>query len=288
MQLTSIPRVGHISKEEFVRDYVKPQRPVVIEKFSSEWPAYSKWSLDYIAEISGDKVVPLYDDRPVDYKEGFNEPHAKMKMSEYISLLKAKPTNYRIFLYNLLKEVPQLQQDFKYPKLGLRLLKKLPMLFFGGTNSSTFMHFDIDLANILHFHFSGKKKCIIFPPNQTKYLYKIPYSLISREDIDFDNPDYKKWPALKLAKGYVTELNHGDMLYMPEGYWHYMKYVTPGFSMSLRALPRSAGNFSKALYNLFFMRYYDSLMRKISGEKWLSKKLNKAVVLTHRKNKIKD
>ena len=25
---------------------------------------------------------------------------------------------------------------------------------------------------------------------------------------------------------------------MPEGYWHYMKYITPGFSMSLRALPR--------------------------------------------------
>ncbi len=287
MVLREIQRVSKISKNEFLEKFVLPQKPVVVESFSERWPAYEKWDLDYISNLSGEKIVPLYDDRPVDYKEGFNEPHAKMKMSEYIKLLKTKPTNYRIFLYNILKEVPQLQHDFEYPKLGLRLLKKLPMLFFGGTNSTTFMHFDIDLANILHFHFAGKKKCIIFPPNQTKYLYKIPYSLISREDINFDEPDLKKWPALKMAQGYKTNLNHGDMLYMPEGYWHYMKYLTPGFSMSLRALPRSTGNFTKALYNLFIMRYFDSFMRKIQGEKWLHNKLNKAVELTHSKNGIK-
>ncbi|SUA32187.1 Uncharacterised protein [Myroides odoratimimus] len=27
-------------------------------------------------------------------------------------------------------------------------------------------------------------------PDQTKYMYKIPHALISREDIDFDNPDF--------------------------------------------------------------------------------------------------
>lgn len=286
MVLKEIDRVSSISKEAFLRDYVKKQKPVVVENFTKDWPAYSKWNFEYIKEVAGDKIVPLYDNRPVDYKEGFNEPHAQMKMSEYLDLLESKPTNYRIFLYNLLKKVPILQKDIKFPKLGIRLFKSMPMLFFGGTSSYTFMHFDIDLANILHFHFHGKKKCIIFSPDQTKYLYKIPYSLISREDIDFDNPDYKKWPALKKAKGFTTELNHGDMLYMPEGYWHYMKYITPGFSMSLRSLARSPKNISMALYNVFFMRHYDNLMRKVKGETWLNSKLEKAIKHTHKINGI--
>lgn len=281
MKLEEIPRVKNISKVDFLKNYVIPQKPVVVEELTSDWPAYKKWNLNYIKEIAGDKTVPLYDDRPVNYKEKFNEPHAKMKMAEYIDLLLTKPTKFRIFLYNIMKEVPSLQQDFRYPNLGLRLLKGLPMLFFGGENSSVFMHYDIDLSNILHFHFHGKKKCVILPQNQSKYLYKIPNSLISREDIDFDNPDYTKWPALKYAQGYVTELKHGEMLYMPEGYWHYMKYITPGFSMSLRALPRSFKNFSKACYNVVIMRNYDNLMRKLKGEKWLKYKLEKAITNTN-------
>jgi len=105
----------------------------------------------------------------------------------------------------------------------------------------------------------------------------VPHSLISREDIDFDNPDLEKWPALKHAKGLVTELNHGEMLYMPEGYWHYMKYVTPGFSMSLRAFPRGIANLSKAAYNVFIMRHFDNMMRKWKGQKWIDYKNQKAI-----------
>jgi len=282
MNLQEIPRVTTISKEDFVKHYVKPQRPLVIEKLSEDWDAYNKWHLDYIADIAGDKEVPLYDDRPVDYKDGFNEPHAKMKMLNYIELLKKEPTNYRIFLYNLMKEVPSLQKDFKFPNIGLRLIKSLPMLFFGGENSKVFMHYDIDYSNILHFHFHGKKQCILFSPEQSKYLYKIPHSLISREDIDFDNPDYNTWPALKKAQGYITNLSHGEALYMPEGYWHYMKYITPGFSMSLRSFPSKPKNLAKAIYNVLIMRHFDIVMRKLKGQAWIDYKNEQAVIKTHK------
>ncbi len=243
--LQTIPRVKTITKADFIKHYFKPQKPVVIEQFIDDWPAYTKWNFDYIKSVAGHKTVPLYDDRPVDYKDGFNEPHAKMKMSEYIDLLKKEPTKFRIFLWNILKEVPELQNDFSFPDFGLKLMKGLPMLFFGGKDSYTFMHYDIDLANIFHFHFQGEKEIILFDQNQNNYLYKIPHALITREDIDFSNPDFEKWPALKQANGFKTTLKHGEILYMPEGYWHYMKYVTPGFSMSLRAIPRNPKKFRK-------------------------------------------
>lgn len=283
LQLTEIERVKTISKEEFYKNYVVKQKPLVIEKLTEDWPAYEKWKLDYIKNIAGDKEVPLYDDRPVTHKDGFNEAHARMKMADYIDLLQSKPTNYRIFLYNLMQQVPSLKLDFKWPDIGLRLVKQLPMLFFGGENSKVFIHYDIDYSNILHFHFHGKKQCILFAPDQTPYLYKVPHALISREDIDFDNPDLEKWPALKQAKGLICNLGHGEMLYMPEGYWHYMKYLTPGFSMSLRAFPRKFTNLGKATYNIFVMRNFDNLMRKWKGQQWIDYKNEQAVIRTHKK-----
>jgi hypothetical protein len=284
--LDEIPREKTISREDFVSRYVKPQKPVVIERLIEDWPAYEKWSLDYIKEIAGEKTVPLYDNRPISSKYKFNEPHLHMKMAEYIDLLRSEPTKYRIFLYHLMKEVPQLQKDFSYPKIGLKLLKQIPMLFFGGQNSKVFMHYDIDFANILHFHFHGRKECILFPPSESKYLYKVPHALITREDIDFNDPDFQKFPVLKKARGYVTQLNHGETLYMPEGYWHQMTYLTPGFSMSLRSVPRSVTNLSKAVYNLAFMRYFDNYMRKWRGQKWIDYKNEQAIKKTHKKNKI--
>ena len=282
LNLQDIPRVENIGKEDFINKYLKPQRPVVIERFVADWPAVKKWSLDYMKEIAGDKIVPLYDDRPVDYNDGFNEPHAKMKMSDYVDLLNREPTKYRIFLWNILKEVPELQQDFSFPDFGLKLMKGLPMLFFGGTNSHTFMHYDIDLANIFHFHFQGKKRCILFDQKQNPHLYKIPHSLITREDIDFSSPDFERWPALKNAKGWSCELGHGEVLYMPEGFWHHMQYLTPGFSMSLRAIARNPKNLSKAVYNVFIMRSLDNLMRRIKGQKWIDWKNEQALVRTNK------
>ncbi len=281
MQLQKIDRVESITKEDFLKNYFKPQKPVVIEKFIEDWPAFKKWNLDYISQVAGDKIVPLYDNRPVSHENEFNQAHAQMKMRDYIALLKKEPTKYRIFLWNILKEVPILQKDYSYPDFGLKLMKGLPMLFFGGRDSYTFMHYDIDLANIFHFHFHGKKEVILFDQNQNDFLYKVPHSLIAREDIDFANPDLEKWPALKNAKGYITNLEHGNVLYMPEGYWHYMRYITPGFSMSLRSIPKKPQNLARAVYNIIVMRNFDNLMRKFKGQKWIDWKNEQAIVRTN-------
>lgn len=282
MKLKEIDRVKSLSKEEFFQCYYKPQLPVVMEHQVAHWPAYSKWNLDYMKKVAGNREVPLYDNRPVNHNDGFNQAHARMRLSEYIDLLKSEPTKYRIFLWNVLKEIPELQEDFDFPDFGLPVMKSLPMLFFGGKDSYTFMHYDIDLGNIFHYHFEGKKECILFPQSQTPYLYKVPHSLITHESIDFGDPDLDRWPALKQVEGYRTHLAHGEVLYMPEGYWHYMRYISPGFSMSHRAMARNPGNLAKALYNVVVMRYYDNLMRKIRGREWIEWKNREAVKRTHR------
>lgn len=277
-----IDRVKHITPKAFVNQYVKPQKPVVIEQLIEDWPARKLWSFEYFKEIAGELEVPLYDSKPITSKYMYNEPQAKMKLRDYIDLLLNEPTDLRMFLFNLIKERPVLQEHIQMPEIGLNLFKSLPFLFVGGQDSKVFMHYDIDLANILHIHLYGEKRCLIFPPSETKYLYKVPNSLKTNDGIDFSNPDFKTYPALAMAKGYTTELSPGETLYMPEGYWHYMHYKTPGFSISLRSLPRQPKHLGQAIYNVSVMRLYENIMRKTRGDKWLRQKQKESVENTHK------
>jgi hypothetical protein len=276
-----IERVKKLTKEEFIKNYYKPQKPVVITNQIEDWPAFTKWNFGFLKKNAGDKIVPLYDNRKTDYTKKVNEPDLKMTMSEYIAILEKGPTNLRIFSYNLLEEVPAMKADMKWPDLDIYMLKNLPLVFFGGQDAKVFMHYDLDFPNLFHVQFEGKKECVLVDPKETKYMYRLPYSWLCHEDIDFDNPDFEKFPALKKVKPYITNLQHGEMLYMPEGWWHYMKYLTAGFSLSLRSLAGRPTNLMKGIANVAFIRYYDNWMRKHKGQAWLDYKEAEAIRRTN-------
>ncbi len=276
-----IERVERLTKKEFIENYYKKQKPVVITNQIEDWPAFTKWNFDFLRQVAGDKMVPLYDSRKTDYTKKVNEPDFTMTLSEYIDILEKGPTDLRIFLFDLMKDVPSMKADMKWPDLGIHLLKSLPLLFFGGQDAKVFMHYDIDFPNIFHIHFEGKKQCVLVDPKETKYMYRLPYSWICNEDIDFDHPDFEKFPALKKINPYITYLQHGEMLYMPEGWWHYMKYLTPGFSLSLRSLAGRPKNLIKGFANVAIIRYYDNWMRKRKGQAWLDYKDEESIRRTN-------
>ncbi|PPL03747.1 cupin-like domain-containing protein [Parapedobacter indicus] len=268
--LEPLERIQPISKAEFIHRYYRPQRPVLIENLTNSWN--SKWTFDHIKSLAGDQTVPLYDNKPAQGKESVYAPVTTMQFGEYIDLLKTQPTDLRIFFYTLKDHCPQLLEDFEYPDIGLTFFKRLPALFFGGGLSKVFAHYDIDLPDNLHIHFEGNKRVVLFGPEQSTHLYKVPFSIHNIDKIDMDNPDFERYPALKHAKGYEVYMKHGDALYMPSGWWHYITYLDGGFSMTLRALPRTPKRFLKMIYNVSMMRLIDNTMRKIQGQKWLDYK----------------
>ncbi|PKA83234.1 Cupin-like domain-containing protein [Ulvibacter sp. MAR_2010_11] len=284
----SIPRVKNISKEEFLKQFYKPQRPVVIEDLSKDWPAFEKWNLDYIQSLAGDQIVPLYNNVPTKGRKKSVVPAKKMKLYDYIDILKSGPTDLRMFFYNVLTKMPELTKDFRYPDIGLKFFEKLPVMFFGGEGSKVLTHYDMDLADLVHFHFHGTKSVTLFAPDQAKYLYKVPFTVHNLETIDMDHPDFEKYPALQQARGFKVEMKHGDALYMPSGYWHYITYLDGGFSITLRAFPRKPKKLLKLLSNLLFMRNFENGMRYLFGQKWTDfkenwvlQKLNKRYYKTH-------
>ena len=278
-QIKTIPitRVKNISKEEFVKNFYKPQRPVLIEELTKDWPAYEKWDIDYIQSLAGEQVVPLYNNEPTKGRKKSVVPAKKMRLYDYLEILKSEPTDLRMFFYNVLQKMPELTRDFSYPDIGLPFFKKLPVMFFGGKGSKVLAHYDMDLADLLHVHFHGHKRVTLFAPDQARHLYKVPFTVHNLEVIDMDNPDFDKYPALQLAEGISVDMKHGDALYMPSGYWHYITYLDGGFSITLRAFPRKVKKLGKLFSNLLFMRNFENLMRYAMGQQWVDYKEKRMV-----------
>ena len=262
LSLSPIDRVEHISKADFIINYLKPRRPLVISKATKTWPALQKWSFEYLKDAVGDQVVPLYDSSKADPAKPINASAAEMKFSDYIDLIQKEPTDLRIFLFDPIKHAPKLLEDYRSPTdLMGGFLDKYPNMFFGGKGSITFLHYDIDLAHIFHTHFNGRKRVILFENKWSERLYKIPFATYALEDYDIENPDFNKYPALDGVEGHEIILNHGDTLFMPTGYWHWMKYLDGSFSLSLRAWDSSWAIKAKSLYNLAIQRKFDNFMK---------------------------
>lgn len=276
--LTQIDCVDDISKEDFEKNYLNARRPLVIKNMAKNWPAYEKWSMDYLKTVVGDKTVPLYDSSKADPSKPINASAAEMKFADYIDLIKTTPTDLRIFLFDPIKQAPKLLQDYIAPKnLMGGFLDSYPNMFFGGRGSVTFLHYDIDMAHIFHTHFNGRKHVILFENKWKERLYQIPYATYALEDYDVENPDFNKFPALKGVKGVEAYLEHGDTLFMPTGYWHWMKYLDGSFSISLRAWDKSWAVKVKSLYNLTLQRKFDDFMKGNFKEKYMAWKEQLAI-----------
>ena len=260
--LKPIDVVDDISQEDFREKYLKPRKPVVIKNMAKKWPAYQKWTMEYMKEVVGDVTIPLYDSSKADPSAPINASAAEMKFGDYIDLIQKEPTDLRIFLFDPIKFAPKLLDDYISPKdLMGGFLDKYPNMFFGGKGSVTFLHFDIDMAHIFHTHFNGRKHILLFDYKWKDRLYQIPYATYALEDYDIENPDFSKFPALDGVEGIECFLEHGDTLFMPTGWWHWMKYLDGSFSISLRAWDKSWAIKAHSLWNLTVQRKFDNFMK---------------------------
>jgi len=279
---TTVERCGALSEKEFVAKYKETATPVILTELMEGWPARSKWSVDYLDAVAGENIVPVYSSKPARDKQHQHAAEQTIKLSEYLSMLKAGENDLRMFFYNLLENVPTLLNDIKYPELGLKFFKRLPVLFVGGRGARVQMHYDIDLADLVLCHFGGPKKVMLISPEQSKYMYRVPYSFSALADVNFENPDFDKYPALQQIDAQWADLEHGDALYIPSGYWHYVIYQDIGFSMTLRAFPTKLKGRLSLIKNIFFTRLVEGFMRKCFGQRWNDRNERLAVALTHK------
>lgn len=272
MQLQPIERVSGLTRRDFEEEYLKKSKPVVFTDIAPKWEATEKWTFKWLQDNYGHLEVPLYDNNFRKPGKDYLTPKIKMRFGDYLEIIQEGPTELRMFLYNIFKHAPELTNDFSMPTVTDGWLKNIPMMFFGGQGAKVDLHYDLDCASVFITHFQTVKKVILFGPDQGDYIYQHPFTVQS--EVELDAPDFEKHPALKYAKGYETDLGHGETLFMPHLWWHYMYYTVGGFSLSLRR--HSAYTFARGSFNVARHLIVDKGMNMMLGKKWTAYKANKA------------
>ena len=181
------------SKLDFFRDYAFRSRPVVIEKAVSSWPAMKKWTMEYLSEQYGEKLVhiKLTPDGVFEGVEsatlwsGYRQdwiPDAVRSQLPYLDLVVVRPATSEMKFSDFLDFIasgnqslsayleyssipyymPKLQQDiFELPFIeGSLEVRQLNMWLSDG-NTLGKLHFD-PFDNLLCQVYSGSYNLLLF------------------------------------------------------------------------------------------------------------------------------
>ncbi len=92
-------------------------------------------------------------------------------------------------------------------------------------------HFDA--ADNLACVAAGRRRFVLFPPEQVGNLYVGPFDVtpagVPVSTVPLDDPDLNRWPRYSdaLAAAEVAELEPGDAIYIPYLWWHGVQSLAP-------------------------------------------------------------
>lgn len=198
--------------------HVRRRIPAVFRGMAAEWPAVHKWSLSYIASLSPGLPVQLV--------QGNREKNATQfttsTLGDYIELLErdSRPEDEQVYLkeFDLLKTFPELASDLRREQLFPPGAIKSSSTWIGPAHARTGLHYDL-LDNFAVL-IAGKKRFYLARPGAV-------------EQAGLLSPKYDAWARLSLVgveelathnttgdDFFVVDLEPGDMLYVPAGWWH--------------------------------------------------------------------
>ena len=253
MTLLEVDRRTGLTKKEFQEEYLRPNKPVVFTDLTQDWTALNKWTAEFFKQEYGSLKVPVFSSNYSKPGKGYMSSDGELPFKEFIEITEKGHTDLRLFLYDIFDPAPELLSDFTFPTIMNGFIKRFPFMFFGGEGSEVTMHYDIDCANVFLSQFIGNKRIILFAPEQSRKIYHHPFTV--KTLIDPKAPDYERFPALRNVEGYETILRHGETIFMPSRYWHYMHYLDFSFGLALRSHSsmgtRLRGGFNIASHFLF-------------------------------------
>ena len=78
---------------------------------------------------------------------------------------------------------------------------------------------------IRFFQVKGKKRFLLFSPDQFTSLYPYPvgHPHDRQSQVDLDAPNYQRFPKFRNINALEAILEPGDVLYVPTNWWHHVE-----------------------------------------------------------------
>jgi histone arginine demethylase JMJD6 len=234
-----VARCSDLCRRDFAREYLTPSpRPVILTDALSSCKALGKWTPDYFGEHYGHVEVTI-DGRTMSIRA----------LADAIRV--SSPERPAPYLRNsLLSRWPKALQDDVTPLprctegnwLDSRLFPsreslKYFELYIGGQGASfPVLHFDGLHTHAFIMEIYGEKEFWVYPPDQTAFLYPRPGAGSGKSQIDdVEHPDLERFPLFAQARGTRFRLKAGETLFVPAGWWHTTRLLTPAISVSVNS-----------------------------------------------------
>mgnify|MGYP000377363487 CR=1 FL=1 len=101
-------------------------------------------------------------------------------------------------------------------------------LWFGPEGTHTSLHHDKNNNLLIQVH--GRKRVYLVSPAQTPLLYN---TTLCFSPIDLSCPDLERYPLAEHIQPYEVELNAGDALFIPAGWWHQIESLSISINLSM-------------------------------------------------------
>jgi histone arginine demethylase JMJD6 len=240
IRLNGIDRLrwDRLDRRVYVREYLNAARPVIVQGAIDHWPALGKWTPEFFRTRHGSLEV-VAEGRP-------------WKLGELIDrILVSTPGNPAPYLHNQLmsKWPPELSADISpMPEctrpnyLESRLFPSRAVLtyieaYIGGTGAKfPNLHYDGLHTHAFLMQLYGVKEYLVFPPDQSRYLYPRANNAGATSIPDIEDVDLSRFPLFSQAEGSRFDLHPGETLFVPGGWWHTARILTTAITVSINGV----------------------------------------------------
>lgn len=223
--------VDTITPQDFKRNYIDTNTPLLMRKVTANWPAMQKWSFDFFANLTLPKRVFLEMNNVL---QG-NGQYDVMEYGDYIRRMadeSGPPPKGYLSVFRVFNAFPHLMNDVDFSILSQFKVKTTAKGWIGPAGTVTGYH--VDWGDNLLAQICGRKEVRLVGPKDNKYMYpskRFDQGTMS-SDMDVDNLDEQKFPLFAKATEYRVIIHPGEMLFIPRGWWHHVKSLDKSISVS--------------------------------------------------------
>lgn len=223
------------SYDEFWEVHGPKNRPILINRAASEWPALRKWDFDWFKAHHGHVTVTVSNPPRLSPSCG----QEAISLAEYIDLILSGRAGRRYFSqFNALQQMPRLLDDIRRPRFAPPDKLGRPQLWIGPANTFIGFHkdnsHDLDGIANLFTQIQGRKRFCLVSPDQDRFMYRRSEGGQDswHSTIDFDHERYTDTPRFLEATVEEAIVEPGQTLYVPAHYWHSVRSLDPSISLS--------------------------------------------------------
>jgi hypothetical protein len=251
-ELLDIPRVpaSSVSPEEFHSTYLDGNTPVVLTGVAGDWPAVKKWTPEFLKERYGDQEVPAR----ADATSVTRFDYTNMRFADLVDRIVAGSRERATGLENIFNRNNELREDLRLDLLdrygsrprGATVMSRVlgrmisTQMFFSNPSGCTGWHCSSGINLFVNVY--GRKKWTMAHPKHSMWMYPV-----IRNDAYYSTSviDHRKSHDELAAEGYElytyvpkyqTVTEPGDVLFVPQWWWHAVDNLTVTIGVATRTL----------------------------------------------------